>query len=150
MVDLDNDPTKLTPVGFLGVSPVVTYTRGGPVYTVRQMGWLAKESGHALATLPVKVWGVAEAIAGVKPRAADSPVSVVGGGMERLRVALLGGDPEGDPEDDPTGVEVGEVELVDHPSDRRPGRGLVATGEDDRELVAQDGPKGFLAGVGFD
>jgi membrane-associated protease RseP (regulator of RpoE activity) len=76
----DDDPTKLTPVGFLGVSPVVTYTRGGPVYTVGQMGWLAKQSGKALATLPVKVWGVAEAIAGVKPRAADSPVSVVGGG----------------------------------------------------------------------
>jgi len=75
-----NDPSKLTPVGFLGVSPVVSYTTGGPLYTVRQMGWLAKQSGEALATLPVKVWGVAEAIAGVKPRAADSPVSVVGGG----------------------------------------------------------------------
>jgi membrane-associated protease RseP (regulator of RpoE activity) len=75
-----DDPTKLTPVGFLGVSPVVTYTTGGPIYTVRQMGWLAKQSAVALATLPVKVWGVAEAIAGVKPRAADSPVSVVGGG----------------------------------------------------------------------
>jgi membrane-associated protease RseP (regulator of RpoE activity) len=76
----DSDPSKLTPVGFLGVSPVVTYTTGGPLYTVQQMGWLAKQSGEALATLPVKVWGVAEAIAGVKPRAADSPVSVVGGG----------------------------------------------------------------------
>jgi membrane-associated protease RseP (regulator of RpoE activity) len=76
----EQHPTKLTPVGFLGVSPTVTYTTGGPLYTVRQMGWLAKQSGQALATLPVKVWGVAEAIAGVKPRAADSPVSVVGGG----------------------------------------------------------------------
>jgi membrane-associated protease RseP (regulator of RpoE activity) len=74
------DPTKLTPVGFLGVSPVVSYATGGPLYTVGQMGWLAKQSGQALITLPVKVWGVAEAIAGVKPRAADSPVSVVGGG----------------------------------------------------------------------
>ena len=76
----DSDPTKLTPVGFLGVSPVVSYTKGGPLYTLGQMGWLAKQSGQALATLPVKVWGVAEAIAGVRPRAADSPVSVVGGG----------------------------------------------------------------------
>ncbi|HEX4688917.1 MAG TPA: site-2 protease family protein [Nocardioides sp.] len=75
-----NDPTKLTPVGFLGVSPTVTYTTGGPIYTIQQMGGLAKQSAQALATLPVKVWGVAEAIAGVKPRAADSPVSVVGGG----------------------------------------------------------------------
>ena len=76
----ENDPTKLTPVGFLGVSPTVSYTTGGPLYTVEQMGGLAKQSAQALATLPVKVWGVAEAIAGVKPRAVDSPVSVVGGG----------------------------------------------------------------------
>src|SRR4051812_33516684 len=74
------DPTKLTPVGFLGVSPTVTFTTGGPLYTIGQMGGLAKQSAQALGTLPVKVWGVAEAIAGVKPRAADSPVSVVGGG----------------------------------------------------------------------
>jgi membrane-associated protease RseP (regulator of RpoE activity) len=76
----ENDPTKLTPVGFLGVSPTVSYTTGGPLYTVEQMGGLAKQSAQALATLPVKVWEVAEAIAGVKPRAVDSPVSVVGGG----------------------------------------------------------------------
>jgi membrane-associated protease RseP (regulator of RpoE activity) len=75
-----NDPTKLTPVGFLGVSPVVTYGHGGPVYTVEQMGGLAKKSLVALGTLPVKVWGVAEAIAGVKPRSPTSPVSIVGGG----------------------------------------------------------------------
>jgi len=74
------DPTKLTRVGFLGVAPEVTYPTGGPVYTVEQMGGLAQQSAVALATLPVKVWGVAEAIAGVKPRAQDSPVSVVGGG----------------------------------------------------------------------
>jgi membrane-associated protease RseP (regulator of RpoE activity) len=74
------DPSKLTPVGFLGVSPTVSYQTGGLFYTLGQMGGLAKQSGQALATLPVKVWGVAEAIAGVKPRAADSPVSVVGGG----------------------------------------------------------------------
>ncbi len=76
----ENDPTKLTPVGFLGVSPTVTFTTGGALYTIREMGGLAKQSVHALATLPVKVWGVAQAIAGVKPRAQDSPVSVVGGG----------------------------------------------------------------------
>jgi membrane-associated protease RseP (regulator of RpoE activity) len=74
------DPQKLTPVGFLGVAPVVTYPTGGPLYTLGQMGGLARTSAVALATLPVKVWGVAEAIAGVRPRAADSPVSVVGGG----------------------------------------------------------------------
>ena len=53
-----DDPQKLTPVGFLGVAPVVTYTTGGVLYTVEQMGGLAKQSAVALATLPVKVWGV--------------------------------------------------------------------------------------------
>jgi membrane-associated protease RseP (regulator of RpoE activity) len=75
-----SDPSKLTPVGFLGVTPVVTYQHGGAVYTVQQMGGLAKQSAAALATLPVKVWGVAEAIAGVKSRDPNGPVSVVGGG----------------------------------------------------------------------
>jgi membrane-associated protease RseP (regulator of RpoE activity) len=35
---------------------------------------------EALATLPVKVWGVAKAIAGVEERDPMSPVSIVGGG----------------------------------------------------------------------
>ena len=39
-----------------------------------------EQSAVALATLPVKVWGVGQAIVGVKDRAADSPVSIVGGG----------------------------------------------------------------------
>ncbi len=34
----------------------------------------------ALATLPVKVWEVGEAIVGLEERDADSPVSIVGGG----------------------------------------------------------------------
>ena len=44
------------------------------------MGGLAKQTVQALGHLPVKVWGVAKAIVGVKTAAADSPVSVVGGG----------------------------------------------------------------------
>jgi membrane-associated protease RseP (regulator of RpoE activity) len=75
-----NDPTKLTPVGFLGVAPTTSLGRGGPIYTVHAMGGIAKQSVKALGTLPVKVWGVAEAIAGVKPRDANGPVSIVGGG----------------------------------------------------------------------
>ena len=72
----------LRQVGFLGVTPT-THTvveTGGPVYTVEQMGTMTKQSLEALATLPVKVWGVAEAIVGVKDRSLDSPVSIVGGG----------------------------------------------------------------------
>ncbi|MEP9364519.1 M50 family metallopeptidase [Nocardioides sp. CN2-186] len=72
----------LRQVGFLGVTPTshTVITTGGPVYTVQQMGHMAVATVQALGTLPVKVWGVAEAIVGVKDRAADSPVSIVGGG----------------------------------------------------------------------
>ena len=72
----------LRQVGFLGVTPTthVVIETGGPIYTLQQMGGMAEQSVRALATLPVKVWGVAEAIAGVQDRAADSPVSIVGGG----------------------------------------------------------------------
>ncbi len=78
-----NSDTDLTlrQVGFLGVTPT-THTQietGGPIYTLQQMGTMTKQSVQALATLPVKVWGVAEAIAGVKERSLDSPVSIVGG-----------------------------------------------------------------------
>ena len=46
--------------------------------------------------------------------------------------------PNETPKTTPRRGQVGEVELVDHPPDRRPRRGLVATGEDDGELVAAD------------
>jgi len=44
------------------------------------MGTMTVDTVQALGTLPVKVWGVAKAIVGVEERAADSPVSIVGGG----------------------------------------------------------------------
>ncbi|MCW2793891.1 MAG: peptidase [Nocardioides sp.] len=69
-------------VGFLGVTPNSheVVTTGGPIYTLDQMGTMTVDTVKALGTLPVKVWGVAEAIVGVKERAIDSPVSIVGGG----------------------------------------------------------------------
>ena len=69
-------------VGFLGVEPSshLVINRGGPIYTVEQMGHMTVATVKALGTLPVKVWGVAEAIVGVEERQADSPVSIVGGG----------------------------------------------------------------------
>ena len=72
----------LRQVGFLGVTPssrVVT-ENGGPLYTLGQMGTMAVDTAAALVHLPAKVYGVAQAIVGVKDRAADSPVSIVGGG----------------------------------------------------------------------
>lgn len=72
----------LTQVGFLGVEPegrVVT-TKGGPIFTAQRMGEMTVDTAKALVTLPAKVWDVGLAVVGVKERAADSPVSVVGGG----------------------------------------------------------------------
>ena len=77
-----NTDLTLTQVGFLGVTPVshVVITRGGPIYTIEQMGGIAKATVQALAHLPVRVWGVAKAIVGLQERSPDSPVSIVGGG----------------------------------------------------------------------
>ena len=78
----DPGDQSLKQVGFLGVAPRshVQVTHGGPLFTLDQMGTMARDSVVALVHLPVKVWGVAQAIVGVKERAADSPVSIVGGG----------------------------------------------------------------------
>ena len=70
----------LSEVGFLGVEPVSRLATGGPVYTLDQMGTMTVQTVEALAELPVKVWGVGRAIVGLEERAADSPVSIVGGG----------------------------------------------------------------------
>jgi membrane-associated protease RseP (regulator of RpoE activity) len=70
----------LRQVGFLGVVPTSHIVTGGVPYTLEQMGGMTKDTVVALGHLPVKVWGVAQAIVGVKERAVDSPVSIVGGG----------------------------------------------------------------------
>jgi membrane-associated protease RseP (regulator of RpoE activity) len=77
-----NTDQTMRQVGFLGVTPTTheQIETGGPIYTIEQMGAMTKQTVVALGSLPVKVWGVAEAIAGVKDRAIDSPVSIVGGG----------------------------------------------------------------------
>ena len=78
----DPDSKVLTEVGFLGITPAVTYPiqKGGPIFTLQEMGHMTVDTVQAIAQLPVKVWGVAEAIVGVEERAQDSPVSIVGGG----------------------------------------------------------------------
>ena len=72
----------LTQVGFLGVTPTATLVvqKGGPIFTLQQMGDMTVETAKAIVTLPVKVYEVGEAIVGVEERAADGPVSIVGGG----------------------------------------------------------------------
>jgi membrane-associated protease RseP (regulator of RpoE activity) len=44
------------------------------------MGVMTKDVVHSLATLPVKVFGVARAIVGLQKRDPNGPVSIVGGG----------------------------------------------------------------------
>jgi len=75
-----DDPEQREPVGFLGVVPHHYLQTGGIGYTVGQMGEMTVATLDALAHLPVKVWGVGRAIVGLEERAADSPVSIVGGG----------------------------------------------------------------------
>jgi membrane-associated protease RseP (regulator of RpoE activity) len=71
---------RLEPVGFLGITPESEFATGGPAYTIEQMAGMTKDTVVALGTLPVKVWGVAEAIVGAKDRDPEGPVSIVGGG----------------------------------------------------------------------
>ncbi len=71
---------ELVQVGFLGVTPTVDRVSGGLGYTLGQMGHMTVETVQAFAHLPAKVWGVGRAIVGLEERAADSPVSIVGGG----------------------------------------------------------------------
>jgi membrane-associated protease RseP (regulator of RpoE activity) len=70
----------LTEVGFLGVQPETHLNTGGPIYTAIQMETMTVETVKALGQLPVKVYEVGRAIVGLEERAADSPVSIVGGG----------------------------------------------------------------------
>ncbi|HWJ81324.1 MAG TPA: site-2 protease family protein [Nocardioides sp.] len=78
------------PVGFLGVSPAIHPTTGGPLYTIVQMGHMTGDVAKALGTLPVKVWGVAKAIVGVEDRDPAGPISIVGGG--RLAGEIVSSD----------------------------------------------------------
>ncbi len=75
-----DDSATYVDAGFLGVESTVVRQRHGLLFTVQQMGGMTADTVRALGTLPVKVWGVGKAVVGLEPRAADSPVSVVGAG----------------------------------------------------------------------
>ncbi|HET7689923.1 MAG TPA: site-2 protease family protein [Nocardioidaceae bacterium] len=79
-VSVDDD--SLVRVGFLGVAPtrhVLTET-GGPLFTLREMGGMTKDTAVALAHMPAKVWDAAQAIVGIEERDPNGPISIVGGG----------------------------------------------------------------------
>ncbi|MCD4534611.1 site-2 protease family protein [Nocardioides sp. cx-169] len=67
-------------VGFLGIQPATHLQTGGVPYTLEQMGGMTVDTVQALATLPAKVWDVAQAIVGLEERDPAGPVSIVGGG----------------------------------------------------------------------
>jgi membrane-associated protease RseP (regulator of RpoE activity) len=74
-------------VGFLGVVPEASPTTGGVLYTIRQMGQMTLDVLDALATLPLKVWDVGQAIVGLEERDPNGPISIVGGGRLAGEVA---------------------------------------------------------------
>jgi membrane-associated protease RseP (regulator of RpoE activity) len=74
------DETTLRQVGFLGVYPEAEPTYGGPLYTAGQMGGMIGDSFQSLAQLPVNLWHVSLAIAGLEERDPNGPISLVGGG----------------------------------------------------------------------
>jgi membrane-associated protease RseP (regulator of RpoE activity) len=86
----------LTEVGFLGVEPEAAPATGGLGYTLDEMGSLTVASAKALGRLPMGVWGVAKAIAGVEERAVDSPISILGGGRIAGETAAQEGPSAGD------------------------------------------------------
>ncbi|KAA1428891.1 M50 family metallopeptidase [Nocardioides antri] len=84
IIDEDADPE---PVGFLGVAPRTYAPTGGPLYTLEQMGGMTVDVVKALATLPVKVFDVAQAVVGLEERDPEGPISIVGGGRLAGEVA---------------------------------------------------------------
>lgn len=84
--DKEGDPVDES-VGYLGVLPESHPTTGGVFYTIGQMGHMTVDVVKSLATLPAKVWDVAQAIVGVEERDPMGPVSVVGGGRLAGEVA---------------------------------------------------------------
>jgi membrane-associated protease RseP (regulator of RpoE activity) len=84
-----DEPADLTPVGFLGVTPVQeqVFATGGPVHTAEFMARATVDVGQAIVRLPVSVWNVAQALAGLEERDPEGPVSIVGGGRIAGEVA---------------------------------------------------------------
>ncbi len=72
----------LEQVGFLGIAPqaVIVTEKGGPIFTLQQMGDMTVRTVHAIVQLPVNVFKAGKAVVGLEERDPEGPVSVVGGG----------------------------------------------------------------------
>ncbi len=87
---------KFVKVGFLGVQPELVREKQGPVFVVNTMGTYTWETVKAVGSLPVKLWEVGKAAVGITPRAADSPMSVVGASRVAGEMASTPDIPVGD------------------------------------------------------
>lgn len=72
------DPGRRVEAGFLGVSPTMEHERGGPVVVVQDMWDMSRQSAHALARFPVKVYNTAADLVTGQERDVYGPISVVG------------------------------------------------------------------------
>jgi membrane-associated protease RseP (regulator of RpoE activity) len=74
------DPQRLVRTGFLGVTPALVLQRQGPGFVVSTMADGTWATLKALGALPVKLYHVARAAAGLEKRDVNGPMSVVGAG----------------------------------------------------------------------
>ena len=72
------DPAKRVAAGFLGVEPVVTRERGGPVAVIGDMWQMTKQTAVALIDFPAKVYYTGYNLVTGKPRDIYGPMSIVG------------------------------------------------------------------------
>ena len=81
------DPSKRIAAGFLGVEPVVTRERGGPVAVVKDMWTMTEQTAYALVRFPAKVYYTAANLVTGKPRDVYGPMSIVGASRAAGEVA---------------------------------------------------------------
>lgn len=81
------DPSKRVAAGFLGVEPVVSRARGGPVVVVQNMWTMTQQTAYALVRFPAKVYRTAANLVTGKPRDIYGPMSIVGASRAAGEVA---------------------------------------------------------------
>jgi membrane-associated protease RseP (regulator of RpoE activity) len=81
------DPSKRIAAGFLGIEPVVTRERGGPVAVVKDMWTMTEQTAYALVRFPAKVYYTAANLVTGKPRDIYGPMSIVGASRAAGEVA---------------------------------------------------------------
>jgi membrane-associated protease RseP (regulator of RpoE activity) len=73
-----NNPNKIVTTGFLGISPVSDWRRGGPGDVVSIMGTMTSRTLESIVNLPDKMVGVWNAAIGHHKRDPNGPIGVVG------------------------------------------------------------------------